>query len=112
MTMSRIVESGKMRSRAVIQSYADVRDVHGGIQAPSWSNDGYWWCSITPVSGEEYLEARKMDALVTHKAKGRYSSFLTTRKRLSWDSRFFYVVATMSDADERYSEVLLREDTA
>ena len=104
---------GRLRHRLRIQSATETRTGSGGVTY-TWATDAVVWAAVRPLLGREYMEARRVDAAVTHEVRIRYRSGLTPSHRFVFDndtSRELNIVSVLN-VDERDRElvVMCRED--
>jgi len=95
MSKSLVLPAGSLRHRIAIQSASESRDSMGGVTY-SWSTDDTVWGHIRPLSGKELVEAKQIDARVTHKIIIREYSSLTPSHRFQNDSRNFNISSILN----------------
>lgn len=104
---------GPLRQRLRIQSLTETRTDAGGV-TETWADDAIVWASVRPLTGHEYLEARRVDAVVSHEVRIRYRSGLTPSHRFAFDNDTDRVlnIISMFNVDERGRElvVMCKED--
>lgn len=84
--------SSSLRHRLLLQQESEASDGAGGYTR-SWTDVGYVWAEVMPLSGKEYLFADKLQAESTHVIRIRFRDDITTRHRFLFDSRVFAIQA-------------------
>jgi SPP1 family predicted phage head-tail adaptor len=90
--MSKVCSLGcvKMDKRLVIQSISRTSDDQGGY-TESWATLATVWGQLKPVKGYERFQLQQNMTPVTHDAIIRYRDDVTTRNRITYDSRTFHI---------------------
>lgn len=103
------MRAGKLRHILEVQRPAENRGEAGSAK-PEYTTFATVHAAIEPLRGEEAVEARKVDARVTHRVRLRYLPGFTAKHRLVAGGRVFCPVSVL-DVDERHREmeVLARE---
>lgn len=104
---------GRLRHRLRIQEPTQTRTGSGGF-THSWSTVAVVWAGVWPLVGREYMEARRVDADVTHEVRIRHRDGLTPSHQFVFDndtSRVLNIVS-IRNVEERGREliVMCRED--
>tara|TARA_Y100000310_G_scaffold26152_1_gene24949 strand:- start:64 stop:399 length:336 start_codon:yes stop_codon:yes gene_type:complete len=99
------LRAGDLRHSVIIQTPTLTQDAVGG-QDTSWATHATVWAELKPISGQEYLDPRSVQAEVSHQVRIRYLSTVTPDMRLLYGARVFEIVAVM-DVDTRGREMLL-----
>ena len=100
------MRAGALRESVTIQSKSVSRDSYGA-ETVSWTTHATVWAAIEPLRGQEYLEARRMEAEVDVRIRIRYLSTVTSSMRVSWGSRIFQIVSPPIHVQERQRETQL-----
>ena len=104
---------GGLRQRLRIQSATETRTDAGGTTR-AWADDAVVWAAVRPLAGREYMEARRVDADVSHEVRIRYWSGLTPSHRFVFDGDTARVLNIVSvfNVEERNREliVMCKED--
>jgi SPP1 family predicted phage head-tail adaptor len=88
-----------MKRRLTVQSATNVSDGQGGF-TETWVDGATVWASITPASGYEKFQAMQMQAPITHKIAMRYRTDVTTKSRLKFGDRVFWVAEVLNVNEE------------
>ena len=99
------MQSGRLRFRITIQQPADTIGSAGEIDQ-AWTTYAVRWASIMPLSGKEFYASKQLNAETTHKITIRYTSGVTTKMRVSYDSRIF-AIESIINFGERNKEMQL-----
>lgn len=102
------VSIGALRARLAIEEPVSTPDGGGGAVV-SWQAVAEVWASVTPVTGDERLEADATTARVTHRIVIRHRSGIRACMRLRLGDRIFQITAVL-DAGARARLVLLCEE--
>lgn len=94
-----------LRHWITIQESTDTRDSYGE-PIHAWNTFDQVWASIEPISGREYFASKETRSQSTHRIRIRYRSGLSTKMRISWDSRYFDIESILNP-DERDRELVL-----
>lgn len=84
--------TGKLIHRVTLQE-ADWSQSESGAETPEWEDvaDGTIWASVTPLSGNELVQAQQIVADATFRVVIRYRSGITTETRLRFGERYLNV---------------------
>ena len=96
---------GKLRNRVTIQQEGKTSDGQGGYSL-GWTALDTVWCRITPIRGEERIQAGGLESSVTHRARIRYRSDVTAGMRLLLGSTAYNIRAVLNP-DERKQYLLM-----
>ena len=100
-----------MRKRIVIQQTTQAVGARGGI-ADTWATFKIRWARVEPIGGAEGFTGDRERAARRVTFELRYTSGVTPKMRVSWDSRIFDILS-VSNIDERNRELqLLTEEVA
>jgi SPP1 family predicted phage head-tail adaptor len=99
------MRSGPLRHQVTIEEVTETRDSYGGV-VESWSTFATVWASVGPIIGREYFASQQVQSEVSHKIRIRYLSGITTKMRVTFDSRTFRIESILN-VDERNTEMLL-----
>ena len=94
--------AGKMRHLVDFQKDTSTAQGTRGHTTANWITQFRGYCEITPLSGDELIQARQVYATVTHQITTRfcYSSTPDPTWRVKYGSRLFNVVSIVN-VDER-----------
>ena len=99
------MRAGQLRHRVIIQSVSDAASAFGDI-SQSWSTLATVWGKVEPLSAQEAFSAQQTKTRVSHKVTMRYRSDVTTKNRLSYDSRVLNITSILNE-DERNKTLTL-----
>lgn len=74
---------GKLRHRVTIESSSASRDEFGG-EVITWATVATVWAAVEPLSGREFLDARRQEAEVSTRIRIRYRAGLVPGMRVTW----------------------------
>ena len=98
--------------RCTFRKRVAARTPGGGVSG-AWTEHAVAWCSIEPLRGREFMEARGLNAEVTHRIRTYYSEALgtvTPEDRIEHDGRRFDIQSVLARRDgKRYLEIMARE---
>lgn len=97
--------AGQLDKKIIIQTFSESNT--GGEVALTPSTHATVWASIQPLRGQERMNAAQVTPEVTHKITIRYLSTLTSRMRISWDSRFFGIVSIINPLERNERQELM-----
>ena len=80
--MAVAINPGRLKTSVVIQNRAGSRDSTGGRAVESWSTLATVWAEVIPYASREGVNARQVDAELTHRVVIRYRTDVTSRHRL------------------------------
>ena len=103
------MRAGKLRHKLTIQNFTTT-NAYGTI-TKTWATFATAWGSIEPLKGKEFFESMKENSELTHRIRVRYTAGITTKMRISWNSRTFEIIS-VKDKDERDTEyeLMCKED--
>ncbi len=106
------INAGDMRFRIDVYAPPSGRDSAGQalLERPGvegWELVRTCFSSITPASGERFTVADEIRSATSHKIVMRWFDGLTTRHRLSFRSRVFYVLAVLNEGERNVRYTLL-----
>ena len=88
------MNSGDLRHRIVIQANVPTRD-SSGEEVPAWHDFASPWATAEPLRGQEYLEARKLEADLDIRFRIRFHDGLKPSMRVLFDGRIFDVISVI-----------------
>ena len=101
---------GPLRHRVAIQNASASQDEYGDDSARTFSTDETVWGSVEPLNGRELLNAQQVQAETTHRIRIRYTTSVTAKSRLVWESRTFEVVSLIDSKEKkRMIELMCKE---
>lgn len=102
------LRAGRLNKRVAIQEVTRTSDGGGGV-TEAWATitNGTVWARVSPLEGTERFQAQQVQGTLTHEIEIRYRSGITTDMRVSYDSRFFYIVQPPINKDERGESLVL-----
>jgi SPP1 family predicted phage head-tail adaptor len=100
---------GKLSKRIVIQTPTEASDGQGGFTS-SWGTFATVWAEIEPISAAQQYFAAQLQHRVTHKITIRTLASLTTKMRISFESRVFQLHSWRElKEDNRFMELMAEE---
>lgn len=102
------LRAGRLNKRVAIQEYASTSDGGGGT-TQTWATitNGTVWARVSPLDGVERFQAQQVQGTLTHEIEIRYRSDVTTKMRVSYDGRFFYISQPPINKDEKGESLVL-----
>lgn len=97
--------SRSLPHRLTVQTASVARDGYGQ-PIETWGADGTIRASIEQLSGTELVNAKQVNADVTHRIKTRYRADLSETNRLLFGTRAFGIL-NVNDVEERHREMWL-----
>lgn len=103
---------GALRNRITIQREVEASDGAGG-NTLSWKNYAEIRAFIKPVSGNERLQAMRLEANITHRIYIRYRSDLRTDDRVNYQGRLMQIRALINiEERNKWLEIYAQEGVA
>lgn len=103
------MRTGKLRHRIAIQRYTVIENELGD-QIEYWDTIAHAWAAIEPISGQEFWEAARIAAEVTHKVTMRPPGVtikqVSPADRIVFGSRILEIESIL-DIEERGRELVL-----
>lgn len=100
------MRSGKLRHRVTLQTQVETQNSFGEQETLSWQDYATVWGAVEPLQGREFFTAMQVNAETTVRIRIRYMTGVTSRMRVSFDSRI-YNIKSIIDPDERNRELQL-----
>lgn len=79
-----------MDRRITLQSITRTADSQGGF-TETWADVATVYAQIKPIKGYERFQFAQNETLVSHEIISRYRAGITTKMRLTFDDRVFYI---------------------
>jgi SPP1 family predicted phage head-tail adaptor len=103
------IQAGRLRHRVIIQSNTPTQNT-SGEEVPSWGTFATVWASVEPQSGAEKFDPEQFYSTTTVKIRIRYLSGLTTKMRVSFDSKSYDIEAIIQmNTIRKEMEITARE---
>jgi len=99
------MRAGALRHSVALQSATETLAT-SGQSTESWSTYATVWARVSPTKSGERVLGDQTIAARTHTIEIRYNWTVTTKHRILWDSRYFYILSIV-DPDERGISLLL-----
>ena len=99
------MRGGRLRHSVIIQTPTEVNDSHGQ-PIKTWATFATVYAAVEPISGREYFDAAQINSEITTKIIIRALSGVTTKMRISYDSRL-YNIQSIINVRERDREMHL-----
>ena len=95
-----------MRKRVNIQKYTKTRGAEGGY-IDTWATEKEVWANISPISGQERVDADQVKALRTHTVTMRfYAAGISANDRILFGARIFHIVSVVNVGERGYDTIL------
>lgn len=101
------MDPGRLRHRIAIQSNSTTAASDLGQPVDNWTTVETVWGRIEPLSGREAFYANQVQADVTHKVTLRGNRTITTKQRLTHESRTFNIVSVLDDEEQKRWKTLM-----
>lgn len=104
---------GEMRNRVALQTLGGVTDAGGG-QSTSYSTATTVWAKVENLSGSESSFGDQLRSINNYRFTIRYYSALTTKYRISYDSKTFDIqyIKDIDEGRNKFQEILATEGVA
>jgi len=100
---------GRRNRRLEVLTRTEV-DTELGEQEVSWSVFATVWASVSPLRGQQVMEAGAVEARMSHRILIRYLVGLTPKHRLRLGSRLFEIHSASDMFDgHRYHDIMAEE---
>jgi len=100
--------AGLLRNYITIQEPTETNT--NGERTLTWSEYKTCWAAVIPVSGREWFDGQQTNSEVTHRIRTRYLSGVTTKMRITWDSRTFAIQSVINmDEGKHWLEIMAVE---
>ncbi len=93
-----MIQPGKLRHRAELQSEQETPDGAGGYEL-TWVTERKIWADIRAVSGVQRLESMRLESDITHEITVRYNSDVIPKKRIVYQG-VDYLIRAVYDPDK------------
>ena len=94
------MQFGKLRHRVTIESSSASRDEFGG-EVITWATVATTWAAVEPLSGREFLDARRQEAEVSTRIRIRYRAGLVPGMRVTWGDHVYDILAVIERESRR-----------
>lgn len=104
---------GQMRNKIIIQTLSGGTDAAGG-QATSYGSNVTVWAKVTNNSGSEGMFGDQMRSTNNYTFTIRYLSAVTTKHRISYNSKTFNIesINSILEGKEKFQEIQAVEGVA
>lgn len=99
------MRAGPLRNRIIIQTTTESQST-SGYNVNTWSTFATVWASIEPLNGKEYFDSQQVNAEENTRFRIRYLQNITTKMRVSWNSRI-YDIRSIININEINKEMVL-----
>lgn len=99
------MEAGRLRKRIVIREKHVTQNEYGA-EVPTMVEFATLWGAVEPLVGREYLEAKQVQADVSHKVKCRYLAGVKPSMEVTLGDRIF-TIDSVINIQERGAEMVL-----
>lgn len=90
--------AGLFRHKLTIETPTEIVDSYGQA-VKSWSTYSTPFGSVEPLQGREYFASNQFDSEVTVRIRLRHDPGITTRMRVSFDSRLYNIQSIITPAE-------------
>jgi len=96
------------RDSIIIQQPTSVRDDYGSVDASTWATYKTCWAEIEDVAGNENFDSdqRVYEDVKSFKVHTADAPAVTTKMRISWDSRLFFITSINKERRRVATELL------
>lgn len=102
----------QLRNQIVIQTNTLTVDGIGG-NTETWATFATVWARIEPLSANQVFFSESLQHRVTHKITIRDLASLSSKMRISFDSRIFYIKSFRDLLEKnRFTEIMAEEGAA
>jgi len=99
---------GKLRHRISLQSITETQNSYGElVQTKSTKPYATVWASVEPLSGREYMDAKQINAELSHKVIIRHNSSVTPEDVVLFGSREFKIDSVINYEERGIYQVLM-----
>ena len=98
-----------MRQRITIQQLTEAQDAQGA-KSESWATYATVWAAIRPLRGREFLEAKQLQARVSHEIRARWLSGVTPAMQITVDSRTFRIESAVNENERNETLLMMCEE--
>ncbi len=99
------MRAGRLRNKIVVQTNTPTQSGSGAL-TDVWSTYATVRSEINPKGGREYFDAKQVNAEIDIIFNIRYYSGVTSKMRISWNSRTFDIQSVINPM-ERNIEMLI-----
>ena len=89
----------ELRQRVVLQRRSEVMDAGGGVNL-SWTDIAELWAGVTPISGNEVIQAMRVQPTQNFLIRLRYRNDITPANRLIFKQRVLNI-RSVKNVNER-----------
>lgn len=86
---------GQLRHRIQFQEEQQTADGGGGFTL-QWVTVGTYWAHIRPASGNETLQASRLEHVISHTATMRYTANISQAMRVLFRGGYYNVVSILN----------------
>lgn len=105
-----MVNIGDMRHYVIVEKLREVEQNTYGEETQDWGSLSVHWAQITPLSGNELMTARQLNAEVTYRFDMWYDSAIKTQYRIKHGDRYFYILSVVNVGEEsQFMQILAVE---
>ena len=95
------MNSGKLRHRITIQTYAETLSDDGGTTR-AWSTYAQRWAAWKQVAGTELEnDSEAVEGRINHQFRIRKTDDVTQDMRITYDTRTFNITSVVADATDK-----------
>lgn len=103
-----MIRSGELRHKVTIQTYTETTSAVGQ-RKKVYSDTGYAWAAIVPLSATETTNGPQVTASATHQLTLRYRS-LRPSDRIRYGQRIFEIVSILNKEERNIELVVLARE--
>jgi SPP1 family predicted phage head-tail adaptor len=102
---------GRVRHRAILEAKTLTADGGGGF-AETWEPYALVWGELVPASGDESVQAGRVESRVSHKLIVRRRTDVSANHRVRVGERTFAITAVVDEGPQAFWMTLLCEEGA
>lgn len=97
---------GKLRHRISLQSITETQNSYGEL-VQTKSTYATVWASVEPLNGREFMDAKQINAELSHKVIIRHNSSVTSEDVILFGSREFKIDSVINYEERDIYQVLM-----
>ena len=103
------MQAGQLKDRVTIQAASHGAADAYGEQAQAWADVVTVWAEVETLAGLEAYRARQLSSEASVNVTMRYTTDMTSDKRLRFGARYLYPISVVPDVKKTSMQVLCRE---
>lgn len=102
---------GRARQRAILEAKTLAADGGGGF-AETWEPYALVWAELIPATGDESVQAGRVESRVSHKLAIRRRTDVSANHRMRVGDRVFAITAVIDEGPQAFWMILLVQEGA